>query len=239
MTYISPWGSLHLLCLLANFLAGVYGGQWRLITISDMPSYAGAVIGGIGSSLVLITMISRFEPGHSRSAYIIFGLLLFLALTASRLSFRFLDYILSKYGSNPKAGLRTPVLIYGAGKAGKLLHEEVTFNVALKEFAIIGFIDDDSNKTGHRLCGLPVKHPKDWLKRNWDVLPEIWVSSRFITNDQAKNLAGRFEWRPVVCRLRLQIDPITTQRDQTGIQQAIKNREKVTVPEERPDVIFD
>ena len=80
-------------CLIVYFLSGMYRGQWRLISVSDVPCYALGVFGGAVLSLASVTLITRFPYGHSRSAYIIFGLLAFVAIVGSRLSFRLLDSV--------------------------------------------------------------------------------------------------------------------------------------------------
>jgi FlaA1/EpsC-like NDP-sugar epimerase len=195
-------------CLLAFFLAGIYRGQWRLISVSDVPSYALGVFGGVTLSLAVVTLITRFESGHSRSAYIIFGLLVFVALVGSRLSFRLLDSVLLQNVSDTKPGGRKPVLIYGAGKAGKLLSEEFMCNPQMKDYILLGFVDDDPNLFGRKLCGVPVKSGAEWGNQAWNFTPEIWVSSRLISDTRASQLVMHWNGEAVLRRLMLQMEPI-------------------------------
>lgn len=83
-------------CLVVNFSSKMYDGQWRLIAVADVPVHAMAAAGGAMASLALVTLLTHFGLGHSRSAYLIFGVLYFLALVASRVSFRVLDSIVAR-----------------------------------------------------------------------------------------------------------------------------------------------
>jgi UDP-GlcNAc:undecaprenyl-phosphate GlcNAc-1-phosphate transferase len=195
-------------CLLAFFLAGIYRGQWRLISVSDVPSYAVGTLGGSALSLAVVTLATRFGSGHSRTAYAIFGLLVFIALVGSRLSFRLLDFALLQNGSDATNGNRKPVLIYGAGKAGKLLHEEIMGNPQMKDYTVLGFIDDDPNRVGRMLCGFPVKNGMEWLGQPLSGTPEIWISSQFVPDKRAQQLARHWEGQATVRRLRLRMEPV-------------------------------
>lgn len=194
-------------CLVVFFLAGIYRGQWRLISVSDLPAYGLGVAGGAALSLAVVTLVTRFDVGHSRSAYIIFALLVFIALVGSRLSFRLFDALLQN-GSHRGHGDRTPVLIYGAGKAGKLLHEEIVSNPLMSGYAAVGFVDDDPYRVGRNLCGIPVKNQAEWLKQQWEGPVEIWVSSRFIPDDLIQDFASQWRDMPTVRRLQLQMTTV-------------------------------
>lgn len=194
-------------CLLAFLVTGIYRGQWWSLSVPDLPHYALGIIGGVTLSLASVTFVTRFTDGHSRSVYLIFGILLLLAIVSTRLSFRLFDTLVWRQRSLPPATPRIPVLIYGAGKAGKLLYEEIMSNAAMQGYTTVGFIDDDFYQVGHKLCGVPVKHGQDWLRQTWPVLPEIWISSRFIPDEQARNLVRQWHGTLRVRRLRLQLDP--------------------------------
>lgn len=194
-------------CLLAFSLAGIYCGQWRLMAVSDVPRYAMGVGGGTVLSLATVTLLTRFASGHSRSAYIIFGVLLVLAVMGTRLSFRLLDALLSQRSPGLTSANHKPVLIYGAGKAGKLLHEESVSNPQMREYAVVGFVDDDPQRAGRKLCGKPIKHGTEWLRQSWHVPPQLWISSHFIPDERARQLADRWDGRAAVRRLRLRLEP--------------------------------
>jgi UDP-GlcNAc:undecaprenyl-phosphate/decaprenyl-phosphate GlcNAc-1-phosphate transferase len=199
-------------CLLAYFLAGIYHGQWRLISVADLPHHVTGVCGGVALSVVLVMLTMHVESGYSYSVYIIFGLLLLLAQVGSRLSFRLLDALIFRQRAHVTSADETPVLIYGAGKAGKLLHEEVTFNPQMRTYVIVGFVDDDPKRVGRKLCDIPIQHGPAWLKQPWHYTPEIWISSRFISDKQAHQLAEQWPEKAIVRRLSLQTELVLDQR---------------------------
>lgn len=196
-------------CLSAYFCAGIYRGQWRLIAVADLPRYGAAVIGGTALSWIVGTFVARFDAGHSHSAYVIFGFLLLLAVIGSRLSFRLLDALLFRQRIAPSSHGQ-PVLIYGAGQAGKLLYDEVQRNLQMQGYVVVGFIDDNPNKVGRKLCGVPIRQGLVWVRQSWSRAPEIWISSRFISDQRAKEIASHWPKEIMIRRLHLQVTPIFT-----------------------------
>ena len=194
--------------LLSLFVAGTYRGQWRLMSIPDLPAFAFGVLGGTTLSLATLTIFTRFSLGFSRSAFIIFGILFFLALVGSRLSFRLFDLISQKQSAIAKNKIRKMVLIYGAGKGGKLLYDEIMFNPQWSEYAVAGFLDDDLNRTGQNLCGLPVRNRPGWLKEWPTDPPEIWVSSRSIPDENVQRLAKMWGREIIVKRLKIKMESL-------------------------------
>jgi len=194
-------------CLVAFFIAGIYRVQWYLISVPDISRYILGVTGGVILSLAIVVIVTRFEAGQSRGAYLIFGLLLFLVIVASRLSFRFFDHLLNTQLKKSQSGICTPVLIYGAGKGGKILLEEILSNPEFKEFCVTGFIDDDLGKRGNRVCGLPVKSLTDWADYVKEVTPEIWISSKSIPVNKVQNFKMRSEMSISIRRMILKLEP--------------------------------
>ncbi len=195
--------------LLGLRLAGAYGSSWRLASLSDTPSYALGVILGTSMSLALSTIFSRFGEGYSRSSYITFAFLLFIAVTVSRQSFFLLDtWIKRKTASRQKDSL-TSVLIYGAGKGGMILLEESLFNESLSsKYCVLGFVDDDSNLLGHKVGGLHVRKKDKWLHEVHDT-PEIWISSKSISDAKALAFASRWSPKAVVKRQVLSLSEVS------------------------------
>jgi UDP-GlcNAc:undecaprenyl-phosphate GlcNAc-1-phosphate transferase len=203
-------------CLIAYFLSGMYRGQWRFISVSDVPCYVLGVFGGAVFSLASVTLITRFPHGHSRSAYIIFALLVFVAIVGSRLSFRLLDSVFAHNHSDAGPNGRKLVLIYGAARAGKILHDEITSNPELRGYSIIGFIDNDHHLNGRRLCGIPVRSESEWLGQAWHCVPEIWISSKFISDQQGQALAQNWSGLVTVRRVQLHMETIEHAQEQAG-----------------------
>jgi len=101
------------------------------------------------------------------------------------------------------------VLIYGAGKGGKLLYDEILFNPQLKNYRVVGFVDDDPQQSGRNLCGLPVRRGREWASTLVEASPEIWISSRAIPDGKAWRLAQQGDGPVRVFRMRVRIEPLT------------------------------
>jgi FlaA1/EpsC-like NDP-sugar epimerase len=153
--------------------------------------------------------------GHSMAAFLIFTVLLLLSIISSRVSFRLLDMVLGSKDAQRARDPLKPVLVYGAGRAGKLLYEEVLFNPDLRDFAIVGFVDDDSRIAGRKLCGMPIKTPAEWARPAWRVPPDVWVSSRLVSDERAQEFAARCGGGTAVRRLAISLNvvPTATTRD--------------------------
>jgi UDP-GlcNAc:undecaprenyl-phosphate GlcNAc-1-phosphate transferase len=186
-------------CLLGLRFAGAYGGTWRLASASDLPSFALGVVIGVTLSLSAVTLLSRFGEGYSRSAYITFGFLLFLAITLVRQSFNVLDTIIKRKTLANKDICLQPVIIYGAGKGGLILLEETLFNETFTGVCVLGFTDDDVTLHGHKIGGLPIKEKSRW-QRELASAPEIWISSAAISNEKGVTFAALWEPRARVRR---------------------------------------
>ena len=194
-------------CLVCFFLTGAYRGQWKLISVAEVPHYIMGTICGTALSFLLVMLIYGFREGHSHSAFIVFGFLVFVAQVGLRLSFRVFDSFLAQKGSFNSSG-KINVLIYGAGKAGKLLFEEIVSNDQMKDYVIAGFIDDNPNLMNRKLCGVNIKGGSHWFKQPWKELPEVWVSSKFISEIRIKKLLKESGFpKLTVRRLLLLMEP--------------------------------
>jgi len=131
------------------FSVGVYRGIWRYMSLNDIYTYLKATFLGSLLSVVVVTYFYRFES-FSKGVFIIDWFLLTMFLIGSRGSFRsFIDFMKRKGLSGEK------VLIYGAGRGGEVLLREILNNERLK-IKPVGFIDDDTMKSGKRLLGYPI-----------------------------------------------------------------------------------
>ncbi len=142
---------LLMLVQMAMFwLGGVYRGMWRYTGIDDLITIAKSVFAYAFLSLIIIFVMYDLR-GPSRAVFILNGLLIFLFVSASRLSFRLLPALVldQQHRTSPDA---KPVLIYGAGDGGALLIREI-LNNPLHHYSPVGFIDDDDRKAGKLIYG--------------------------------------------------------------------------------------
>ena len=135
--------------LLAFFAVGVYQGVWRYFSSSDaLTIVKGSVLGTVAAQFVILYLY-RFVS-YSRAVFAIDLVLVMLAVTASRASFRLIGETLER---RRHGGRR--VIIYGAGDGGALAAREI-LKQPDRVLRIIGFIDDDARKRRMRVQGYPV-----------------------------------------------------------------------------------
>ena len=128
---------------------GVYRGFWEHYGMSDMHRLIRAV--ALGSILSVAVVAFAFPDAHfSRSVFVIDALLVAVLTLGVRFSVRSLESVRSGLQSTGQ-----PVIVYGAGAAGELVVRELRANPALG-MVPVAFLDDDSNKHGRVIHGLPV-----------------------------------------------------------------------------------
>ncbi|MBZ5582299.1 MAG: polysaccharide biosynthesis protein [Acidobacteriia bacterium] len=116
-------------------------GWWRYVSIRDVARLAAANVAG--SALGCLALPWFAPKGFPRSVYIL-DFLLCLGMTAgARMTVR----LAFEFSRSPNLGTKKRTLIYGAGDAGVTLLREIHQNPALA-YEVVGFVDDDSAKTG-------------------------------------------------------------------------------------------
>lgn len=130
--------------------SGMYRSIWRYASLQDaIEIFKVVTFSTIISAFVLMLVTNpTFLP---RSIYVLDWFVLFSLVAASRLLWRVYRevHIVPKI----KNGHRT--LIIGAGEAGNLLLKEISKQEKCP-YNVVGFIDDDSEKQGLKLNGVPV-----------------------------------------------------------------------------------
>ena len=134
---------------LAFFLLGIYRGLWRYTGLEDLVHIAKGVAAAALLSMAGLIFCYRFI-GYSRIAFVVYGVLLFLGMAGSRLSFRLFGLAVARTRKE-----KIPVLVYGAGDGGEVVVRECRTNSHL-EYQPIGFLDDDPSKEGRTLAGLQI-----------------------------------------------------------------------------------
>lgn len=163
--------------LVAFFHQGVYRGVWSHVGTSDLLKYLGASTLATALALGATAVVFRFES-LSRSVFVIYGLLMFVSLGGTRLSFRVMDEALDRRRPGRRA------LIVGAGVAGEIASRELLRNAQLG-LRLIGFADDDALMHGRRIHGYPVLGGTDELERLHDdtAFEEIVISTRKVSSE--------------------------------------------------------
>ena len=149
---------LLLIRLVCFLLTGLHRGLWRYASISDLIKIINSTT--IGS--VLFLLIVKYLLGDSDYPRSIFVLdwLIFIAISGgNRLFIRvFREYMIEEPS-------RKNTLIIGAGDVGEMIVREMK-NSRKSTYSPIGFIDDDIQKKGSTIHGIPILG-------NSDMLPDI------------------------------------------------------------------
>jgi FlaA1/EpsC-like NDP-sugar epimerase len=95
---------------------------------------------------------------YPRSIFIIDSLLQIFFMGGSRLAHRL-------YAGLNRSGAGKQILIYGAGDAGEMIVRAIRNNGGVYDYQPIGFIDDNPNKVGQRIHGVPVLGTRDEMPK--------------------------------------------------------------------------
>lgn len=138
--------------LISFYLFKLYGRIWRYASATELIAIVMANIAASTAWYFISLYIGAVLP---RSLYVFTGLLLIFFVGGSRLSLRFYSYVMNKPKYRQIQRKKNKVLIIGAGDAGAMLLREIErYHIANRQ--VVGFIDDDKNKTGKILLGVKV-----------------------------------------------------------------------------------
>ncbi|MBD1580928.1 polysaccharide biosynthesis protein [Pseudoalteromonas sp. S16_S37] len=146
LTVTKNWLLLAILLPVSLFVF-VRLGLYRAVLRYVGANAVGAVVLGTLVSTVVLVMAAFFtQTTIPRTMPIIYGWLMVLSLGGSRILVRALIWRLS-------AVTKTPVVIYGAGDAGRQL---ATALATGPDYYVTAYLDDDSGKHGAIIQGIPV-----------------------------------------------------------------------------------
>lgn len=129
---------------------GFYLNIWRYASLQDaIEMFKGVIFSSILAVFAVLFM-RHFSP-IPRSIFLIDAILLFSLLAASRLVWRILRESHRVVADNEG----TITLVVGAGEAGSMLLKEIRRHPA-STYNVVGFVDDDKEKHGMKLHGIPV-----------------------------------------------------------------------------------
>jgi FlaA1/EpsC-like NDP-sugar epimerase len=131
----------------------LYKGLWRYTGIWDLRNVIVGVTGSTALFYIFVHWIFGLR-GYPLSIFIIDSLLLIFLMGGMRLARRL-------YHAVRQVGQGKQILIYGAGDAGEMIVRDIRNHGALYQYQPVGFIDDDPNKVGQRIHGVPVLGERD------------------------------------------------------------------------------
>lgn len=171
--------------------SGVYRGMWRYTSIRDFWLLARACLLSTLLILAIILYISGFK-GYSRSIYFMDGVFTFLLVGGKLIAIR--SYYSGfanpsiKEELFPKVTYKN-VLIIGAGDAGEKILREIFENNQL-HYKVVGFIDEDPQKKGRSIHGVPVLGNLEKITSilEKEDVKEIFIAIPSAKGDQIRNI---------------------------------------------------
>ena len=131
----------------------LYQGLWRYTGIWDLRNVIVGVTVGTCVFYVVVHWVFGLKK-YPISIFIIDSLLLIFFMGGSRLARRL-------YSGIRQVNRGKQVLIYGAGDAGEMIVRDIKNHGALYDYHPLAFIDDNANKVGQRIHGVPVLGRRD------------------------------------------------------------------------------
>lgn len=178
-------------------LFGVYRGVWRYVGFADFLRYFGAVV--VSFILIIIAIPLIFvDENYDIVLFVLYALLLFIGLIATRSSFRILDMasirlqyrqpVSSRETCGTENRVSTPqrVLIVGAGTSGEIALRWMQANPQLK-YAPVGYLVSDPYFVGRTIHGVRVLGVMDQLG---EVIEKHQIDGVILTFDETQDKSG-------------------------------------------------
>ncbi|MFN8059592.1 MAG: nucleoside-diphosphate sugar epimerase/dehydratase [Vicinamibacterales bacterium] len=134
---------------------GLYQRYWRYTSLRDLALVAVAVVASsaVMTAVVLVGLMSGQLDDFSKGVLLVDALLTFSALVGARMAARLVAEAATE--SAGAAGSARRAIVAGAGDSGILVVRELQKNPSLG-LEPVAFLDDDIEKLGKRICGVPV-----------------------------------------------------------------------------------
>jgi len=212
--YIPPDTSTLILFVLAPIIGVItfyFRGLYKLVTRYFQEEAAGRIYITIFLAVLIWALMLYLSgiPGVPRSVVIIYC---FFAAALTRLSRHLAGMLLRSVPNIKMARLdpRTPVLIYGAGKAGMELLRSLRDS---KDYKPIGFIDDNKSLRGQNINKLRVYGPDKISKRiRRDGVQEIFLAISSASRQRRRDVIRSLEGHPVKVKTLPAIEDIASGR---------------------------
>lgn len=142
--------------LVSNFVFGLYKSLWKYASVDEIISIILSSLISTSAGYFFLTWQSIVLP---KSIFILYGLMIMFMMGGIRFTYRLLRYMRKFFGFLGKINKKR-ILIYGAGKAGQMVLEEI-LNQENSDIVPVGFIDDDVLKKKKRIHGFRVFGTRD------------------------------------------------------------------------------
>jgi len=149
--------------LLIFYWFGMYRQFWRYASVDELVLVGLATaVGEVVTAALLFAVVLPLSGSSTfpRSIPFIDGLLTLLVVGGPRFAVRLAEQKRERDRHRGRWDPEKPVLVMGAGSAGAMIVKEMRANPQLG-LEPIGFLDDDANKQGVRISGVPVLGRRD------------------------------------------------------------------------------
>lgn len=139
------------------YMFGLYRGMWRYTSTADLINITKAVCVSSGFIIMSVLYLNRFE-GFSRSVFFMDGVFTFLFLCLHRGTIRYLfqnKELMPWLNRDEETTAKIRLLLIGAGAAAEKVIREIKDNDNVP-YEVVGLVDDDLNKHGLKIHGIPV-----------------------------------------------------------------------------------
>lgn len=169
-------------CIVVYWILRAYKSIWRFASYNEL---ARIFIAVSATSLLHFMFIKAFVYRMPMSYYIIGYLVQLIFAIIARFSYRFILLLRSKKNENSCFN----VMLIGAGDAGQQLIRDINKN-ANSDSKVVCIIDDNSNKQGRYIEGIPVVGGKDDILINVEKykIDHIYFAIPTATNSQKRDI---------------------------------------------------
>ncbi len=176
------------------FIFGLYRGMWRYTSLVDLRNIFKAATFSSTIIVLAIIFLYRFQ-GFPRSVYIGDYVLTLLLVGGVRVAVRLLfvnqSSSLWTFGPGKKSSVRR-LIIVGAGDAGEKVVREIQEHASIN-MNPVGFLDDDPNKRGRAIHGVPVLGAVDEINRIGREFDEILIAIPSVRGEGMRRIVSLCE----------------------------------------------
>jgi FlaA1/EpsC-like NDP-sugar epimerase len=187
------WFWIIILKLVCFYFFGLYRGMWRYTSLVDLKK---VFIAAVASSLMVtacVAFLFQFQ-GFPRSAFLIDFVLTLLFIGGIRVGVR----MVLNPGSVMAEGIlgsdknRKRIMVLGAGFTGEKVVREILDSPTM-EMKPVAFLDDDRNKYGKSIHGVPVKGGIGEIGKFEDEFDEILIAIPSVKGEQMRGILSACE----------------------------------------------
>ena len=182
--YFITWYSIGAIGLF--WLFRMYRSVWRYISYGELIRSS---VGSVTASVLHVVLISATIRRMPLSYYLWGGLMQLLLVIVPRFSYRLVLFFLSKMKTTDETADR--VMIIGAGQAGQMIMRDLKTAKELHDKAVC-IIDDDPNKWGRYIEGVPIVGGRDDILLNVEKyhVSKIFLAIPSIKVEDKKDIIG-------------------------------------------------